>query len=180
MNPLQRRSLGQAITNQTGRNYLLGQKQQIHDFAAQKIQSFMNAPVIQNTLTRALVRGEWECELRVRGATMEGAAVVRAVCQGCVHHHGELGRRREHVLQVWLRPQQGVGQHAGWHCSQHLAHTGARGCAPSCPPPFPHGARAPRHAAHGPARLDMRFVVMLTKKTLQIDTSSWFYGRILK
>ena len=53
MNPLQRRSLGQAITNQTGRHYLLGQKQQIHDFAAQKIQSFMNAPVIQNTLTRA-------------------------------------------------------------------------------------------------------------------------------
>eukprot|EP01051_Picozoa_sp_SAG22_P009892 SAG22_NODE_857_length_6837_cov_22.929059_7_plen_131_part_00 len=52
MNPLQRRSLGQAITNQTGRHYLLGQKQQIHDFAAQKIQSFMNAPVIQNTLTR--------------------------------------------------------------------------------------------------------------------------------
>ena len=53
MNPLQRRSLGQAITNETGRHYLLGQKQQIHDFAAQKIQSFMNAPVIQNTLTRA-------------------------------------------------------------------------------------------------------------------------------
>ena len=53
MNPLQRRSLGQAITNQTGRHYLLGQKQQIHDFAAQKIQSFMNAPAIQNTLTRA-------------------------------------------------------------------------------------------------------------------------------
>ena len=53
MNPLQRRSLGQAITNQTGKNYLLGQKQQIHDFVAQKIQSFMNAPVIQNTLTRA-------------------------------------------------------------------------------------------------------------------------------
>eukprot|EP01051_Picozoa_sp_SAG22_P018710 SAG22_NODE_3232_length_1842_cov_4.887550_1_plen_235_part_00 len=52
MNPLQRRSLGQAITNETGKNYLLGQKQQIHDFAAQKIQSFMNAPVIQNTLTR--------------------------------------------------------------------------------------------------------------------------------
>ena len=55
MNPLQRRSLGQAITNETGRHYLLGQKQQIHDFAAQKIQSFMNAPVIQNTLTRAPV-----------------------------------------------------------------------------------------------------------------------------
>ena len=53
MNPLQRRSLGQAITNQTGRHYLLGQKQQIADYAAQKIQSFMNAPVIQNTLTRA-------------------------------------------------------------------------------------------------------------------------------
>ena len=53
MNPLQRRSLGQAITNETGRHYLLGQKQQIHDYAAQKIQSFMNAPVIQNTLTRA-------------------------------------------------------------------------------------------------------------------------------
>eukprot|EP01051_Picozoa_sp_SAG22_P001344 SAG22_NODE_52_length_24288_cov_15.594568_12_plen_113_part_00 len=28
-------------------------RHQIHDFAAQKIQSFMNAPVIQNTLTRA-------------------------------------------------------------------------------------------------------------------------------
>ena len=53
MNPLQRRSLGQAITNQTGRHYLSGQKQQIHDYATQKIQSFMNAPVIQNTLTRA-------------------------------------------------------------------------------------------------------------------------------
>ena len=54
MNPIQQRRLGQAITTQTGRNYLLGQKHLVGDYASTMIQSFMRGPVITN----ARLRGE--------------------------------------------------------------------------------------------------------------------------